>query len=38
MKYLWKRFERGKPEWLTILTNWNTCNSQKFFSGITRRK
>ena len=24
IEYLWNTFERGQPEWFTILTNWNT--------------
>ena len=33
MKYLFKTFERGKPEWFTILTNHNIC----IFGGVTLR-
>ena len=30
MKYLCKKtFERDKPEWPTVLTNWNICIFQE---------
>ena len=34
MKYVCKTFERGKPEWFNILTNWNIC----IFLRVTPRQ
>ena len=38
MKYLCKTFERGKPEWFTILTNWNICILLELLRCIADRK